>query len=101
GDLGQISLEGLFRKLIDEVVQQHDVIAYEKIHFGNTTFRFELKGENYFYKQEYAWVRRSDRFDSIMSIFEDVGLIRKDSDIYSITDFGTKTMRRYDSECSL
>lgn len=95
GEMGRISLEKLFKKLVDELIQQHYIIAYEKMQSGIATFRFEQRGERFFYKQKYDWVLRNNRFDSIRSLFEDVGIIHKDSDLYSITDFGAKTMTRY------
>jgi len=82
------SLNDLFVRILTEIIEQHDFIANDKIYSGNDTFRFQQKGDIFFFKMSYEWVPRTDRFDSIVSLFEDLGLIRQEDDIFIITPDG-------------
>ena len=94
--LNLISLTDFFMIIFKKIVKQHNNIAFRKFFAnGNDTYRFkklESTQEKYVYKKDYEYFERSDKFNVIRLIFEDLGLIKKfvenEHSKYLISDYG-------------
>ena len=84
-----------FSDIIQNIIEQHNKIAGTKIVTGNDTYRFLQTGDRFLFKMSYEWAYRTDRFDSIVSILEDIGLIEKRNEIFGCSPFGKEILERF------
>lgn len=92
-DLSKMTLMELFDLTLRDIFDTHDRIAMDKMMNRNDTFRFQRNGDIFSFKREYIHESRGDRFHSIRSIFEDLGLIENIEDKLSISDYGIQFLR--------
>ena len=71
------------------MLQQHDVIAFEKMEVGNDTFRFESKGNRYFFKSNVEPNFRNSRLYATVSILGDLGLVEEKKGVLTVTNEGS------------
>ena len=93
--INSLSAEGLFEFLLSRIIEQHNIIAYDKLLYGNDAFGFQEQGNIFFFKREYPPALRSNRFDSLRNVFEDIGLIEFKGEKDQITELGIKTLEEY------
>jgi hypothetical protein len=94
--LPNIMLMEFYRYIIDLVIKAHNQIAMIKQYTNhNDTYRFMEKGNRYVFKRDYGYYPRSDRFSTISSLFDDMGLITKRNGQLVITDYGRQILEAY------
>jgi hypothetical protein len=93
--ISQINLKDFLNYMLGNVIRQHDLIALNKLNTGNDTYRFMQKGNIFYFKKEYSYFRRNDRFNTVSSLFADLGLIEQSNRGLCITSFGKNTLKRY------
>jgi len=97
------SIDKFVRFCFKTITDRHDLIAYEKLFYGNDTFRFEEKGNRLKFKMDiypnYP-SQRSSRIDSVLSIIEQLGLVEKQEGIRKITLDGEKILGEFLNERS-
>lgn len=90
------TLTELFYEIFLSILNQHNIIAHEKFLSGNDTYRFQEQiGDRYVFRMSYEPASRTDRFNAILSIFEDLGLIEKENDLFLVSSFGKEILLRY------
>lgn len=95
-NLKLINLNGLFRLLLRKIINQHWIIAQDKeMSYGLDTYRFFNRGNKYFFKQFYTYSERSDKFNAIKNLLEDLGLIEYINEYYHLTIYGKDILKRY------
>ena len=94
-NINSLSAEGLFEFLLSRIIEQHNIIAYDKLLYDNDAFGFQEQGNIFFFKREYPPALRSNRFDSLRNVFEDIGLIEFKDEKDQITELGIKTLEEY------
>jgi hypothetical protein len=100
-DFSKMRLLELFEATLRDIVEIHDEIGYEKFRAGNDTFRIRWPHDkNLFLIQGYEAGNRSDRFNSIRGVFEDVGFIEKNGDIFLISEYGEQFLEGLKNEQS-
>jgi hypothetical protein len=97
-DMSKMTLIDLFKQTLQEIIDTHDTIAWDKMRSGNDTFRYHHIGGFFSFKMEYKPENRGFRFNSIRSIFEDLGFIEKIDDQFFISTLGVQFLEgfRYD-----
>ena len=93
--LSCFKIRDFFDYILSKIIEQHNIIAYEKLLYGNDTFRFQKHKNLFVFEKDYEHTRRNSRFDSIKHIFEDLGLIEEKKGIYKITSFGKKILKAH------
>lgn len=87
------SIDNLVRYFFKNVIERHDLIAYEKLLSGNDTFRFEEKAGRLRFKMDiypnYP-TQRSSRISSAVSILEQLGLINAENKMRMLTVDGER-----------
>jgi len=90
------NLKELTEKIFNLIIERHDEIAWEKMVYGNDTFRFSPKaGGRYHYEHEkelYTPKKRSTRVDSLLSILEDLDVIQSTESERRLTEIGEKIL---------
>ena len=90
------SLLDFFKFILKKIILQHDVIAREKqLSYGLDTFRFDRIGDSFHFKQELEYSRRNDKFEALISILEDLGLILITEKNCELTINGIKVLEKY------
>ena len=89
------SIDKFVRFCFKSIIDRHNLIAYEKLFYGNDTFRFEEKGNRLKFKMDiypnYP-SQRSSRIDSVLSILQQLGLVEIQEGIRKITLDGEKIL---------
>jgi len=95
------SIDKFVRFCFKTIKDRHDLIAYEKLFYGNDTFRFEEKGNRLKFRMDiypnYP-SQRSSRIDSVLSILEQLDLVGGREEIRKITFDGKKILGDYLNE---
>lgn len=77
------------------VREQHNLIALDKLLYGNDTYRFEERGNRLKFKMDiypnYP-SQRSSKINSVLSILEQLGLIENQGNIKRLTHDGSKIL---------
>jgi len=93
--MNSMNIEQFFVFLLDRIIEQHNIIAYDKLLYGNDAFGFQEQGNIFLFKREYRPAPRSNRFNSVRNIFEDIGLIESKDEKDHITELGKKILEDY------
>lgn len=98
-DFSKMRLLELFEAFLKEIVEIHDEIGYDKYRAGNYTFRIHWpRNKNLIFFQGYKADIRSDRFNSIRDVFDDVGFIERNGDIFLISEYGEQFLEKIKNE---
>lgn len=93
--INSLTIEQFFAFLLGRIIEQHNLIAYDKLLYGNDAFGFQEQGNIFLFKREYSPAPRSNRFNSVRNIFEDIGFIEYKDEKDKITKLGKKTLEEY------
>jgi len=88
-----LEVSNFVREIFMQIIQQHDIIAYEKMQYGNDTFRFVPKGSKYSFKLDVEPNFRSSRIYTMMSLLGDLGLIRERRGVLTLTQRGQRILK--------
>ena len=86
-------MKELLEYILEKIIEQHNLIAYDKLLYGNDSFRFQEQGNSFVFKREYVHAYRNNRFNSIKNIFEDIGLINNANGKHHITSLGKEVLK--------
>lgn len=92
------SMVDFFRFLLEKIYYQHNIVAYDKLDYGNYTFRFEQRGRQLVFKEGIypsypAW--RNSHLDQMLAILTDLDLIERVDDQCSLTIRGKQRLSTY------
>ena len=76
-DLSKMTLNDLYKITMEDIIDIHDKIAWQKMRSNNDTFRFQRNAGVFTFKMGYKPENRANRFYSIRSITKILGSSKK------------------------
>mgnify|MGYP000415597392 CR=1 FL=1 len=93
--LNDFTLEDFLRHILDLVIFYHNTVAYNKLVYGNDTFRFKEISGRYFFVRDFEPTWRNTRINGVLGILEDLGLCETSENTRSVTDDSIKILRNH------
>lgn len=93
--LDVLSIHEFLEHIINLVILQHNLIAWDKLHYGNDTFRFrEPTPGRYHFARDFEPTWRNTKIGGMLAILEDLGLCTTSEESRSLTDDALNLLQR-------
>jgi len=93
--VNEFTLDEFLKYVLESVIFYHNIIAYNKMTYGNDTFRFREISGRYFFVRDFEPTWRNTKMSGVLGILEDLGLCRTSEESRSITNDARKILKEY------